>query len=141
MAHHALVVSGTLVVDDRFISLIGVDFDRPGERENDFPFLCELIGLVTRFLEDSGGFLRPDDGEFGLLAEEGAIDTPGGDGDEDDVAVETRCTSLVGAISGEKTRTVVDSYCFRDSGIIAFPLLGGPLFFVFFPSVKSGFLL
>lgn len=139
VVHHALVVSGTLVVDGRFISLIGIDFDRPDKFENDFPFLRELIGLVTWFLEEGGGFLRPDGDELCLLAEEGTVDAPGGDGDENDVAVETRCTSLIGAVSGKETRTVADSYCFREDGIVAFPLLGGP--FLFFPSVKSGFLL
>lgn len=68
MAHHAPAFSGTLVVDVRSISLVGLDFDRPGEPENDFPPLSELIGLVTRFLEDGAGFLRPDGDEFGLPA-------------------------------------------------------------------------
>jgi len=150
------VISGTLVVDgERAISFLritdvaGIECDRLRESAlpgKDFPTLSEPAGLATLSLEDGGGFLRPDDGEPGLLSEEGAVDAPGGEGEEDDVVVEA---SLASAVSGEESPRGDDvmpgPYRFRDGGTIALPLLacGGPFlfFFFFFPSVKSGFLL
>jgi len=125
--------------------LLGVDLAAP---PNSFPTLREPVGLATWFLEDGGGFLRPDGAEPGFLTEERAVDAPGGDSDEeedDDEAVEARCSPLAGAVCDEWARdgVVPDAYRSRDGGAPAFPrfVSGGPFLFLFFPSVKSGFLL
>lgn len=150
------MISATWTTDvGRASSLVGVDeLGRSGEsttESNNFPTLRGLsAGLATWFLEDGGGFLRPDGVEPGLLTEERAVDAPGGGGDEDedeDEAVEARCSPLTGAVCGEGARdgVVPDAYRFRDDGVPAPPRLicDGPFlfFFFFFPSVKSGFLL
>jgi len=82
------------------------------------------------------------------MMEKRAVDAPGGDGEEDNVAVETRCSSLASAISDEETwdeDVVPGSYCFRDGDPTMLPWLVccRPVLFLFFffPSVKSGFLL
>lgn len=127
------MVSGTLVVDGscaffRIVDVTGVDCDRLCEfvlPEKDFPTLSEPAGLATLFLEDGGCFLRPDDGEPGLLSEEGAVDAPRGEGEKDDVDVVE--ASLAGAISDEEAPRGDDImpglYRFRDGGTIVLPLL------------------
>lgn len=167
-----VVVSGTLVVDGGLrcaASLLGVvadvtrgvDLARPAEPavpENDFPTLREPTdGLAMPFLGDcggdggdddgGGGFLRPDLEEATLLTE-GAVDAPGGDGEEDDDAVEAGTLLAGGAVSDEEAwdDVVPSAYCFWDDdvGEAALPLVcvvAGRFLFLFFPSVKSGFLL
>jgi len=82
------------------------------------------------------------------MMEKRAVDAPGGNGEEDNMAVETCCSSLASAISNEETwdeDVVPSSYCFRDGDATMFPWLVccRPVLFLFFffPSVKSGFLL
>lgn len=132
------------VVDD------DVDFDRPGKAalpREDFPTLREPIGLTMWFLEDSGGLLWSDRAELGLVIEKRAVDAPRRDGEEDNAAVEARCSSLPGAVSDKEARdqdVVPGPYRFRDGDATVLPRLVGcgvVLFFFFFPSVKSGFLL
>lgn len=164
-----VVVSGTLVVDGRSecaVSLLGLvagvtgdaDLGRPGEPavfENGFPTLREPTDFATSFLgdcgrdgddDDGGGFLRPDLEEATLLTE-GAVDAPGGDGEEDDDTVEARTLLAGGAVNDEEARddVVPSAYCFWDDvGEAALPLVcvvAGRFLFLFFPSVKSGFLL
>lgn len=129
------------------VEIADIDIDRsnkPTVSGKDFSTLRESIGLVTWFLH--GGFLRSDSGELGLLMEKRAVDAPGGDGEEDDVAVETHCSSLTGAVSDEEARdddVVPGSYRFRDGDVLPRFVCCGPIIFLFFffPSVKSGFLL
>lgn len=134
------------------VEIAGIDPGRSGESavpEKNFPTLREPTGLVTWFLEDGSSFLRSDGGELGLLMEKRAVDAPGGDGEEDNVAVEARCSSLASAISNEEARdedVVPGPYCFRDGGdatVLSWLVCCGPVLFLFlfFPSVKSGFLL
>lgn len=157
-----VVVSGTLVVDSESAnSLLGVvhnaggrvdHLGRPGVLATlgkDLPTRREPSGLATWFLEDDDsdggdddddGFLRPGVPRESDFPAEAVVDAPEGDGEEDAVGARFLPAS---AVRGEEAGDVVPSaYRFRDGAApLTLVCVVGPFLLLFFPSVKSGFLL